>query len=229
MMKINKLENYIKKHTVSSSILLYFVGYLLIGSFIISLTPTKYQIYTRLVVSLILFFSMIRISRKEFDNIIEQINEVLGTGAFITAVVTFIIFIINIALTFLSYTLFKQTTVNNNIINMLYAKHPYIIGLIVILLLPFVEEILFKDQIFKNTIFLNEHKVIKTIIIALLFACFHCITEIATLNYKVIIALINYMLFYIITNTIYIRSKYNIMKPIAIHMLLNALSLFITI
>lgn len=112
MMKINKLENYIEKHTVSSSILLYFVGYLLIGSFIISLTPTKYQIYTRLVVSLILFFSMIRISRKEFDNIIEQINEVLGTGAFITAVVTFMIFAINIALTFLSYTLFKQTTVN---------------------------------------------------------------------------------------------------------------------
>lgn len=130
---------------------------------------------------------MIRISRKEFDNIIEQINEVLGTGAFITAVVTFMIFAINIALTFLSYTLFKQTTVNNNIISMLYSKHPYIIGLIVILLLPFVEEILFKAQIFKNTKFLDNHKVIKTIIIALLFAYFHCITEIVTLNYKVII------------------------------------------
>lgn len=119
---------------------------------------------------------MIRISRKEFDNIIEQINEVLGTRAFITAVVTFMIFAINIALTFLSYTLFKQTTVNNNNISMLYSKHPYIIGLIVILLLPFVEEILFKAQIFKNTKFLDNHKVIKTIIIALLFACFHCIT-----------------------------------------------------
>lgn len=163
---------------------------MLIGSFIISLTPTKYQIYTRLVVSLILFFSMIRISRKEFDNIIEQINEVLDTGAFITAVVTFMIFAINIALTFLSYTLFKQTTVNNNIISMLYSKHPYITGLIVILLLPFVEEILFKAQIFKNTKFLDNHKVIKTIIIALLFACFHCITEIVTLNYKVIISMI---------------------------------------
>ena len=199
---------------------------MLIGSFIISLTPTKYQIYTRLVVSLILFFSMIRISRKEFDNIIEQINEVLDTGAFITAVVTFAI---NIALTFLSYTLFKQTTVNNNIISMLYSKHPYITGLIVILLLPFVEEILFKAQIFKNTKFLDNHKVIKTIIIALLFACFHCITEIVTLNYKVIISMINYILFYSITNTIYIRSNYNIMKPIAIHMLLNALSLIISL
>ena len=135
---------------------------MLIGSFIISLTSTKYQIYTRLVVSLILFFSMIRISRKEFDNIIEQINEVLGTGAFITAVVTFMIFAINIALTFLSYTLFKQTTVNNNNISMLYSKHTYIIGLIVILLLPLVEEILFKAQIFKNTKFLDNHKVIKT-------------------------------------------------------------------
>ncbi len=202
---------------------------MLIGSFIISLTPTKYQIYTRLVVSLILFFSMIRISRKEFDNIIEQINEVLDTGAFITAVVTFMIFAINIALTFLSYTLFKQTTVNNNIISMLYSKHPYITGLIVILLLPFVEENLFKAQIFKNTKFLDNHKVIKTIIIALLFACFHCITEIVTLNYKVIISMINYILFYSITNTIYIRSNYNIMKPIAIHMLLNALSLIISL
>ena len=37
---------------------------------------------------------MIRISRKKFDNIIEQINEVLGTGALITAVTTFIIFVI---------------------------------------------------------------------------------------------------------------------------------------
>lgn len=226
---MKKINNYIEKHTVSSSILLYFVGYLLIGSFIISLTPTKYQIYTRLVVSLILFFSMIRISRKEFDNIIEQINEVLGTGAFITAVVTFMIFAINIALTFLSYTLFKQTTVNNNIISMLYSKHPYIIGLIVILLLPFVEEILFKAQIFKNTKFLDNHKVIKTIIIALLFACFHCITEIVTLDYKVIFSLINYFVFYVITNTVYIKSNYNIMKPIAIHMLLNTLSLIITI
>lgn len=226
---MKKINNYIEKHTVSSSILLYFVGYLLIGSFIISLTPIKYQIYTRLVVSLILFFSMIRISRKEFDNIIEQINEVLGTGALITAVTTFIIFVINIALTFLSYTLFKQTTVNNNIISMLYSKHPYIIGLIVILLLPFVEEILFKAQIFKNTKFLDNHKVIKTIIIALLFACFHCITEIVTLDYKVIFSLINYFVFYVITNTVYIKSNYNIMKPIAIHMLLNTLSLIITI
>lgn len=226
---MKKINNYIEKHTVSSSILLYFVGYLLIGSFIISLTPTKYQIYTRLVVSLTLFFSMIRISRKEFDNIIEQINEVLGTGALITAVTTFIIFVINIALTFLSYTLFKQTTVNNNIISMLYSKHPYIIGLIVILLLPFVEEILFKAQIFKNTKFLDNHKVIKTIIIALLFACFHCITEIVTLDYKVIFSLINYFVFYVITNTVYIKSNYNIMKPIAIHMLLNTLSLIITI
>ena len=66
---------------------------------------------------------MIRISRKEFDNIIEQINEVLDTGAFITAVVTFMIFAINIALTFLSYTLFKQTTVNNNNISMNNSKN----------------------------------------------------------------------------------------------------------
>ena len=226
---MKKINHFIEEHTVLCSILLYFVGYLFVGSLIISFTPSKYQIYTRLIISLFLFFFMIRISRKEFDNIIEQINEVLGTGALITAVTTFIIFVSNIALTFLSYTLFKQTTVNNNNISMLYSKHPYIIGLIVILLLPFVEEILFKAQIFKNTKFLDNHKVIKTIIIALLFACFHCITEIATLNYKVIISMINYILFYSITNTIYIRSNYNIMKPIAIHMLLNALSLFITI
>ena len=91
----------------------------------------------------------------------------MGTGAFITAVVTFIIFVINIALTFyLMFYLFKQTTINNNVISILYSKHPYNIGLIVILLLPFLEEILFKAQIFKNTKFLDNHKVIKTIIIA---------------------------------------------------------------
>ena len=219
---MKKINNYIEKHTILSSLLLYFIGYLLIGSLIISFTPSKYQIYTRLVLSLILFFSMIRISRKEFDNVIEQINEVLGTGALITTI-TFIIFVINIALTFLSVAIFKQTTVNNNIISFLFAQHPYIMGLITILLLPFVEELLFKSQIFKNTKFLKEHKVIKTIIVALLFSSFHCITEIVTFS------LINYFIFYVITNTIYIKSNYNIMKPIAIHMLLNTLSLIITI
>ena len=53
--------------------------------------------------------------------------------------------------------------------------------------------------------------------------------SVLTLNYKVIISMINYILFYSITNTIYIRSNYNIMKPIAIHMLLNALSLIISL
>ena len=119
---MKKINNYIEKHTTLSSLLLYFIGYLLIGSLIISFTPSKYQIYTRLVISLILFFSMIRISRKEFDNVIEQINEVLGTGALITTITTFIIFVINIALTFLSVVIFKQTTVNNNIISFLFAQ-----------------------------------------------------------------------------------------------------------
>lgn len=226
---MNKINHFIKEHTVLSSILLYFVEYLFVGSLIISFTPSKYQIYTRLIISLFLFFFMIRISRKEFDNIIEQINEVLGTGALITAVTTFIIFVINIALTFLSVVIFKQTTVNNNIISFLFSQHPYIMGLITILLLPFIEELLFKSQIFKNTKFLKKHKVIKTIIVALLFASFHCITEITALNYKVIFSLINYFIFYVITNTIYIKSNYNIMKPIAIHMLLNTLSLIITL
>lgn len=141
---MNKINHFIEEHTVFSSILLYFVGYLLVGSLIISFTPSKYQIYTRLIISLFLFFFMIRISRKEFDNIIEQINEVLGTGALITAVTTFIIFVFNIALTFLSVVIFNQTTVNNNIISILFTQHPYIMGLITILLLPFVEELLFK-------------------------------------------------------------------------------------
>ena len=226
---MKKINDYIEKHTILSSLLLYFIGYLLIGSLIISFTPSKYQIYTRLIISLFLFFFIIRISRKEFDNIIEQINEVLGTGALITAVTTFIIFVINIALTFLSVVIFKQTTVNNNIISILFAQHPYIMGLITIILLPFVEELLFKSQIFKNTKFLKEHTIIKTIVVALLFACFHCIAEIMTLNYKIIFSLINYFIFYIITNAIYIKSDYNIMKPIAIHMLLNTLSLIITL
>ena len=226
---MNKINHFIKEHTVLSSILLYFVGYLFVGSLIISFTPSKYQIYTRLIISLFLFFFMIRISRKEFDNVIEQINEVLGTGALITAVTTFIIFVFNIALTFLSVVIFKQTTDNNNVIRILYAQHPYIMGLIIILLLPFVEELLFKSQIFKNTKFLKKHTIIKTIVIALLFACFHCIAEIMTLNYKIIFSLINYFIFYIITSAIYIKSDYNIMKPIAIHMLLNTLSLIITL
>lgn len=155
---MNKINHFIEEHTVLNSILLYFVGYLFVGSLIISFTPSKYQIYTRLIISLFLFFFMIRISRKEFDNIIEQINEVLGTGALITAVTTFIIFVINIALTFLSVVIFKQTTVNNNIISFLFSQHPYIMGLITILLLPFVEELLFKSQIFKNTKFLKKHR-----------------------------------------------------------------------
>lgn len=225
---MNKINHFIEEHTVLSSILLYFVGYLFVGSLIISFTPSKYQIYSRLIITLILFILMIRISKNEFNNLIDQINEVLGTGALQTSIITFIIFVINIVLTFISVTIFNKTTTNNNVINVLYENNPYIMGLITVLLLPFVEEILFKSQLFKNTNFLKDHKIIKTILIALLFSSFHCLSEILTLNFKVIFAMINYFIFYVITNTLYICSDYNIMKPISVHMLVNLLSLIIT-
>lgn len=224
---MKKIIDYIDTHTVLSSILLYFVGYLLIGSILIALPPDKYQVYVRLAISIILFFSMIRISKKEFNNVLEQINDTLGKSALNISLVTILIFFINIILSYISIVVLKQSTYNNNVIMFLFSKHPYIIGIITILLLPFVEELLFKSQIFKNTKFLAEHKIIKTIIVAMIFASFHSISEIVSMNYRAIFTFINYMSFYIITNTLYIRSKYNIMKPIAVHMLVNALSLIV--
>lgn len=224
---MKKIIDYIDTHTVLSSILLYFVGYLLIGSILITLPPDKYQVYVRLAISIILFFSMIRVSKSEFNNVLEQINDTLGKSALNISLVTILIFFINIILSYISIVVLKQSTYNNNVIMFLFSKHPYIIGIITILLLPFVEELLFKSQIFKNTKFLAEHKIIKTIIVAMIFSSFHSISEIVSMNYRAIFTFINYMSFYIITNTLYIRSKYNIMKPIAVHMLVNALSLIV--
>lgn len=225
---MKKIRNYINTHTVSSSFILYFVGYLFIGGIFISLFNKEYQIYARLFVTILIFFLIIRISKKEFNNIIDHINDVLGKGALSTSVITLTIFIINLLLTAASQLVFNISSSNNNLIIELLLEHPIIIGIITVLLTPFVEEIVFKTQLFKNTVFLKDKKIIKTIIIAIFFASLHCIVEIISLDYRVIFSFINYMIFYIITNIVYIKSNYNLMKPVAIHMLLNAISLILS-
>ena len=80
--------------------------------------------------------------------------------------------------------------------------------------IPFLIIIFFIKKIYKKYVTFFIHSTI---------AKFHLIC------FTLIYLLVSYILFYSITNTIYIRSNYNIMKPIAIHMLLNAISLIISL
>lgn len=85
-------------------------------------------------------------------------------------------------------------------------------------IMPIIEETIWKVILLKDTKFLNTHKTVKIIIIALVFAIMHVHSSYSILAFLLMI--LYYMSFYIITSLLYVRDN-NIVLIIAIHSLCN--------
>lgn len=212
------------KSNLLKSLLIYFIGYMVVGSITINMIPDKYYIYGQLILTLLTLLLIIKCSKNYFEkNFLKDIQECLDKSIRL-GIYTFLIIMVSITLTSLSRNLgFSDTTQNNNIITSLAKESPISVGIIIIGLLPFIEELIFKYQLFDNTNILKNHRMIKTLVIGILFASLHCLIEIINLDIMVIISFINYLVFYITTNFIYKKYK-NLMMSIAIHCLYNAIS-----
>lgn len=95
-------------------------------------------------------------------------------------------------------------------------KLKYIILSVVIM--PIIEETIWKVILFKDTKFLNDHEKVKIVIIALVFAIMHVHSDYSILAFLLMI--LYYMSFYITTSLLYVRDN-NIGLIIAIHSLCN--------
>lgn len=214
-----------KFNDLTISIFNYFIIYLFLESFILTLVPNKYIEITRFFSTLIVFIIGIYASRNYFKtmflkNCIECLEKSISLGFY-----TFLLVFLNLTLSSIQRTVFNAdlTSVNNNQIVQAALNNPILIGIIIIIFLPVIEELLFKYQLFKNTEFLNNHWILKTIVLGIIFASMHCFTEIISLDYYALISFANYFLFYFITNIIYRKSD-NLMMPITIHCLYNTIS-----
>ena len=214
-----------KFNDLTISIFNYFIIYLFLESFILALIPNKYIELTRFFSTLIVFIISVYASRNYFKtmflkNCVECLEKSISLGFY-----TFLLVFLNLTLSSIQRTVFNAdlTSVNNNQIVQAALNNPILIGIIIIIFLPVIEELLFKYQLFKNTEFLNNHWILKTIVLGIFFASMHCFTEIISLDYYALISFSNYFLFYFITNIIYRKSD-NLMMPITIHCLYNTIS-----
>lgn len=220
---MKKIISYFKENSIASAVLVYFGCYLLLGSVIIAISPIEYQIYVRLLITFITWGMMIRCCKPYFEkNFIEDIMQGLDKSI-VLGVFTFVLVMIGLLFTSLSNQLTGTTTINQNVIELMAIENPITMGFIIILFLPFSEELLFKDQLFNQTKFLRRSWWLKTLAVASIFASFHCLTEIISLEWTVIISFFNYFIFYVLTN--FIVKKYdNLMMAIITHCLYNAVA-----
>lgn len=212
------------KSNLTKSLLCYFVGYMFIGSLLVSILPEKYYIIGQLLISFITFITVIYCSKEYFkSHFLNDMQECLDKSIRL-GIYTFIVVMISITFSSLTRNIgLNNSTANNNFIISLAINSPISVGVMTILFLPVIEELIFKYQLVDNTTFLKQHTLIKFIAIGTLFAGLHCINEILTLNITVIISFVNYLVFYLFTS--YIFKKYNnLMMAITIHCLYNAVS-----
>ena len=217
-------------NNVYKYLITYFIIYPLSEIFAMALLPEQYCNVARFIVALIIFIISVYLSKDYFkkcffDNCIECLDKSISLGIY-----TFLLVFINITINSIQRTIFNAdlTSQNNEMIIESANNNPILIGMIVIILLPVIEELLFKYHLFENTKFLENRSIIKTAIIGIFFASLHCLNEILSFNCLIILSFMNYFLFYLITNFIYIK-KNNLMMPIVIHCLYNAVCYIIIV
>lgn len=130
-------------------------------------------------------------------------------------IVTFMLMFLNLSI---STILIKMGVTEINEIPNVFQndKLKYIILSVVIM--PIIEEIIWKVILLKDTKFLNDHEKVKIVIIALVFALMHVNSDYSILAFLLMI--LYYMSFYITTSLLYVRDN-NIGLIIAIHALCN--------
>lgn len=214
-----------KINGLALSLFNYFIIYLFLEAVILVAVDSKFTGITRFFTTLTVFVISIYASReyfktKFFPDCLECLDRSVLLGVY-----TFLPVFINLTLSSIQRTVFNSvlTTANNELIIETTLDNPVLTGFIVILFLPVMEELLFKYQLFSKTEFLKRNWLFKTFFLAMLFASLHCLTEIASLDFLALISFLNYFLFYFITNLIY-KSKGNLMMPVTIHCLYNAVS-----
>lgn len=218
-----KINNWIGQHTVGTALLIYFIGYMFLGGLITASVSPKYTIYVQLMITIIIFLMIISVSKDYFEK--SFVNDTLKglDKSILLGIYAFLITVMGLIFSYFNSLFFQTTTVNQESIILSSYANPLITGFIVILLLPFIEELLFKYHLFTKTKILQKHWLIKTSVIAVIFATLHCLGEIVDLNPSIIFSFANYFIFYVITNVIY-RKYDNLMFSIIIHCLYNAVS-----
>lgn len=163
--------------------------------------------------------------KKEFSPLYEKLEQ-LNHYSYIVAIVAMIIIVFGILLSFLKTEFNVSDNMNQKTIVQSIASISLIQSITIAVFIPLIEEILFKHYFFKKTKTLESKKILKVVIVSLLFAMLHCFSEIITLDYTIIYDVMYYFVFSIGTYIIYMKTN-NLLFPISIHMLCNIVALIL--
>jgi len=204
--------------------LLYFVVYLIIIPKIVNGYPTSLQGIILTIVSVGFLIVYILLNKIVFDNLLTKIIDIADNSIYV-GIISIVLLFINITCSFFKMNLCIDNNIGYTSLINSYYINPIMVVCIVVCN-PILEELVFKHVLFDQTEILKEKKILKIILISVVFSILHILNEILVFNVYALIDFINYFTFSIITFLSYTKTN-NILYPIMIHMLCNGVAIYL--
>ncbi len=214
-----------KKHKNLNLFMMYIIVYLIAIPKIISYVSLEIQGYLYLILAVLFMMIIVYWNKEAFDKLIYKILNVCDKSIYI-GVITIVLIAISIICTYAKTLLHIGN--NSGYINLIsqYRSNKMIFTITIIVITPIVEEVIYKFVLFKNANFMKDKPKCKLMTCSTIFSAMHILNEIILFRPTVIIDFINYITFGIITTLVYKKTD-NILYPITIHMLCNAVALYL--
>ncbi len=214
-----------KKHKNLNLFMMYIIVYLIAIPKIITYVPLEIQNYLYLILAILFMVIIVYWNRRAFEKLIYKILNVCDKSIYI-GVITIVLIAISIICTYAKTLLHIGN--NSGYINLIsqYKSNKLIFTIIIIVITPIIEEIIYKFVLFKNANFMKEKTKCKLMTCSTTFAVMHILDEIILLQPIAIIDFINYFIFGVMTTLVYKKTD-NILFPLAIHMLCNGVALYL--
>ena len=210
---------------IKQTLLGYFGIYIIGIPFMISLCPNGLDVIMNFVLSVIFLLWMIQMCKQVLEESLKKILDVCEKSFKIGLIAIFLL-IVSIVCSYGKITLNIDNNVGYSELVYQFLNNKLIFGILIIFISPFIEELLYKYVLFEQTEILKEHWVIKAISVSMLFAAMHVLPELINFQFYVILDILNYFIFGMVT-TVYYKKTSNIYAPLAVHILCNAVALIL--
>ncbi len=214
-----------KKHKNLNLFMMYIIVYLIAIPKIITYVPSKIQSYLYLILTMLFMVIIVYWNKEAFEKLIYKILNVCDRSIYI-GVIAIVLIAISIICAYAKVLLHIGN--NSGYINLIsqYMSNKVIFTIVIIVITPIVEEVIYKYVLFKNANFMKEKPKGKLMTCSTIFAVMHMLNEIILFQPIAIIDFINYFIFGVITTLVYKKTD-NILFPLAIHMLCNGVALYL--
>lgn len=202
---------------------IYLVVYNVLTLFTVDFITKDFQMIYLLIITLIILIAYFVINRHSIFNTFDKDMTTVLDKSHVLGLVVFFLFITNYTVSAISYYHTGVTALIHST-SFIVDYKLVIYCITTIILVPFINGIVFYLSLFKETNFLKEHTFYKRVICGIVFGIIQCIFS-GFLDTGFMLYLVYafgyYVFYYLVTSYLYKKYDYSLMVPIMMNVLLN--------